>query len=422
MTFEFKGLKVSDDNREKADIYLISTQNRKYLNKLPTISPTQLIKKFGLETIKVVGVTGTNGKTTTSAIIYSLLNDLGYKTALQGTRGFFIQDRKVEGKGLTTPPLLKTLYHLFQAKKEGVSHFVMEVSSHAIAQKRIEGLEFALKVLTNISQDHLDYHKTMEEYIKVKSSFFLDDSLKLINKEEKKITFNPKNARTYAIEEIATYQAIAYSLSDGISALVRFGSESVDIHSPLQGLFNLYNLLAGFGAVHTLTNEPLEKIAQVVPNFAGVEGRMEVISQKPLIIVDFAHTPDGMKKVFESFGGRKVKAIFGAGGDRDKDKRPKMGEVASRYCTKIYLTSDNPRSEEPTTIIEEIAKGIKNKVALEKIPSRKEAIKKALQELKEDEVLLVLGKGDEEFIEVGNRKIPFKDKEVILNLLDSVRK
>ncbi len=418
MIYDFDGLKITDNTKEQADLFLLTEQNRKYYtHTTPSITPSKLIEKLHLQEMKIVGVTGTNGKTTTAAAIYSILNDLSYKAALQGTRGFFIADKQKGEKSLTTPSILTTIYHLFQAKKEGCSHFCMEVSSHAIAQNRIEGLHFALKVFTNISQDHLDYHKSMQNYIATKSSFFADESMKLINKEEKQIQYNVKNTRTYAIEEMATYQILAYSLQNGISALLRFGSQSVDFYSPLQGLFNLYNITAAIGAVHMLTNEKLEDIAEAVEHFAGVKGRMEVVSEEPLIIIDFAHTPDGMQKVFESFGGRKIVALFGAGGDRDKTKRPLMGAVASRFCTKIYLTSDNPRGEDPNSIIEDIKSGIKTDTPLFCIPDRKEALQKAVGELQKDEILLVLGKGDEEYIEIKGKKIPFSDRKEIEKIL-----
>ena len=420
MIYTFDTLRITDDTRSihEADLFLLTQQNQKYFDeqKIPTLTPKELLTKYDLD-LKIVGITGTNGKTTTAAAIYSMLSDLGYKSALQGTRGFFVDDELVEPKSLTTPSILTTLYHLYLAKQMGATHFVMEVSSHAIAQNRIESLPFALKVLTNITQDHLDYHKTMQNYAATKSAFFQDEAPKLINKEESLVQFNPKGARSYAIEELATYQVLAYSLEEGISGVLRFGSEMVDFHSPLMGLFNLYNLTAAIGAVHMLTDEDLAKVCQTCENFGGVRGRMQILSYDPLIIVDFAHTPDGMQKVFESFPGKKIVALFGAGGDRDRQKRPLMGNVASRFCTRVYLTSDNPRSEDPEAIIDQIRSGIKTEVPVVVEPDRKKALQKAIDELKEDEMLLVLGKGDEEYMEIGDKKIPFSDSEEIVKIL-----
>lgn len=421
MIYDFGSFTVTDNTQElgSADYFLLTRQNEKYIDTLPqnTLRSEELLKKLGLTDMQIVGITGTNGKTTTAAAIYSLLNDLGYPAALQGTRGFFVADEKVGKKSHTTPPIGETIYHLFQAKKRGASHFVMEVSSHAIAQERIEGLRFALKVFTNLSQDHLDYHKSMQNYAAVKSSFFADETPKLINKEDPYIRFNPKNLRTYAIEEMATYKIAAYSMEQGISALLQFGSETVDFHSPLVGLFNLYNITAAMGAVHMLTNQPLSKIAEAVEEFGGVRGRMEIVSYEPLIVIDFAHTPDGMQKVFESFPGKNIVALFGAGGDRDRSKRPLMGQAAAKFCKRIYLTSDNPRSEDPKQIIADIRQGIANGTPVIEEIDRAKAIARALSELQEDEILLILGKGDEEYIEIGGEKVPFSDRACVESLL-----
>ncbi len=421
MIYDFGSFTVTDNTQElgSADYFLLTRQNEKYIDTLPqnTLRSEELLKKLGLTDMQIVGITGTNGKTTTAAAIYSLLNDLGYPAALQGTRGFFVADEKVGKKSHTTPPIGETIYHLFQAKKRGASHFVMEVSSHAIAQERIEGLRFALKVFTNLSQDHLDYHKSMQNYAAVKSAFFADETPKLINKEDPYIRFNPKNLRTYAIEEMATYKIAAYSMEQGISALLQFGSETVDFHSPLVGLFNLYNITAAMGAVHMLTNQPLSKIAEAVEDFGGVRGRMEIVSYEPLIVIDFAHTPDGMQKVFESFPGKNIVALFGAGGDRDRSKRPLMGQAAAKFCKRIYLTSDNPRSEDPKQIIADIRQGIANGTPVIEEIDRAKAIARALSELQEDEILLILGKGDEEYIEIGGEKVPFSDRACVESLL-----
>ena len=345
-----------------------------------------------------------------------MLLDLGYKVAMQGTRGFFINEEKVEGKSLTTPSIFQTILHLIEAKKRECEYFIMEVSSHAIEQKRIEGIDFALKVFTNISQDHLDYHKTMQEYKRVKSSFFSDESSKLINKDGGKIDFNIKNAKSYSLEFPATYKIEAYSMQNGLQAVLKHFDKFVEFSSPLVGLFNLYNITAAIASVHIITDNTLEEIAEVVDSFAGVSGRMQVVNEEPLIVVDFAHTPDGMQKVFEAVKDRDISVVFGAGGDRDKSKRALMGKVASKYAKKIYITSDNPRNEEPLEIIKDIAQGVNNPHTLI-IPDRKQAISRAIKELGKDEILLILGKGDEEYQEIKGKKIPFSDIEVINSLI-----
>lgn len=425
MIVDFKDFKITDNTKEwKSGLLFLKTfQNQKYIDekidKKSILTPKELIEKLNFDSIKIVGVTGTNGKTTTSAAIYSLLLDLGKKTALQGTRGFFINDEKVEDKGLTTPSILENIKHIYEAKMRGCEYFIMEVSSHAIVQKRVEDLKFDLKIFTNISQDHLDFHKTMKNYIEAKSRFFMDESRKLINKDDSSISYNIKNASTYGLENLATFKILAYSLEDGISGVIQFSNEIEDFYSPLRGLFNLYNLTAAISAVKILEERPLKEICEKVENFAGVSGRMEVVSLEPLVIVDFAHTPDGMQKVFESFPSKDIVCVFGAGGDRDRKKRPMMGDVASRFCKKIYLTSDNPRSEEPKKIIDDIYKGVSQKDKVKIIEDRKEAIKEALKELEKDEILLILGKGDERYQDINGRKIPFDDREIVRVELNS---
>ncbi len=410
------------DNSMECDgkkLFLLTRQNENYIKDAENrgckefVDSKKLQKILQIEDVKIIGITGTNGKTTTAAAIYSILLDLGKKVALQGTRGFFVNEELKEEKSLTTPSLIKTIDHIKKAKDMGCEYFVMEVSSHAIDQNRIDGLDFALKIFTNISRDHLDYHKTFEEYKRVKSSFFQDNSKKLINKDGGKINFNIKNALTYSVEHPATYKVDAYSLGDSISAVLRHFQELVEFYSPMIGLFNLYNITAAIAAVDMVCDSDLKEIASCAENFLGVKGRMQIANEKPLVIVDFAHTPDGMHKVLDSIKDRDLAVVFGAGGDRDRGKRVMMGRVASRFAKKIYITSDNPRSEDPMQIIKEIVEGVdKNTYALI-VPDRKQAINIALKELKKDEVLFILGKGDEEYQEINGKKINFSDEKIV---------
>ncbi len=417
---------ITDDSTQcnKEGAFFLSKLNERYLQDAKNrgcvyiLGAKEVMDILGIdEKIKIIGITGTNGKTTTAAAIYSMLLDLDTRVAFQGTRGCFINERQIAKKGLTTPTVFETMLHIEEAMSEGCEYFVMEVSSHAIEQKRIEGLNFALKIFTNVTQDHLDYHKSLENYIKVKSSFFADESMKLINKDEKKIEFNPKNCRTYGIENSATYKILAYSLNDGISAALAKIEKVYDFSSPMRGFFNLYNILAAISAVDMLEIAPMDKICEAAENFAGVQGRMEIVSEDPLVIVDFAHTPDGMEKVLDSMKGRDIVVVFGAGGDRDRGKRAKMGFIASKFAKKIIVTSDNPRSENPNDIIKDILKGIKNPKALHVEADRREALKKAIEWQENDEVLLVLGKGDETYQEIKGDKFPFDDREIIKQLI-----
>lgn len=416
---------ITEDSKEcdAQTAYVLTPQNERYLDDAKArgahsiIAISDVAKLFGLEKIKIVGITGTNGKTTTASAIYSFLLDLGYKAAMQGTRGFFMNDQTIEGKTLTTPSLLNTYKHIYQAVCEGCEFFIMEVSSHAIAQKRVEGLNFELKILTNITQDHLDFHKTLGEYIAMKNSFFQDNGKKLINKDEPKASFTIKNTFTYGIENPATYRLIAYSLNNASSGIIQHFGAVVPFTSALHGFFNLYNLMAAIAATHILSGKKLEEVCEVVDNFAGVSGRMEQVSEIPNVIVDFAHTPDGMAQVLNALKEKELLVVFGAGGDRDKTKRPLMGKVAVSLAKKVYITSDNPRNEDPEAIVEDILAGIEDKSIVTVELNRRKAIEMALNEQKEDEVVVILGKGDETYQIIYDQMFAFDDREVVREIL-----
>ena len=416
---------VTENSQEcdKETAFVLTTQNEKYLDDARSKGAHSIVKiediaeLFGIDKIKIIGITGTNGKTTTASAIYSFLLDLGYKAAMQGTRGLFMNDDVVEGKTLTTPSVLNTYRHIYQAVEAGCEYFVMEVSSHAIVQKRIEGLDFELKVLTNITQDHLDYHKTLGEYISVKNSFFADEGKKLINKDEDRASFNIKNTYTYGIENPATYRLMAYSLNDGSSGIIQHFQEIVPFTASLHGFFNLYNLMAAIAATDLVTDKSLEEVCDVVDNFAGVSGRMEQVCAAPNVIVDFAHTPDGMQQVLNALREKELLVVFGAGGDRDKIKRPLMGRVAATLAKKVYITTDNPRHEDPDAIVQDILDGIEDRSNVVIELNRKRAIEMALDEQEGEEVVVILGKGDENFQIIYDEKLPFDDREVVRELL-----
>lgn len=419
-------LYVTEDSKEcdKDTAFILTTQNEKYLQNAKDNQAHSIIKiadiaeLFGVDKIKIVGITGTNGKTTTASAMYSFLLDLGYKAAMQGTRGFFMNDETIEDKTLTTPSVLNTYKHIYQAVEAGCDFFIMEVSSHAIVQKRVEGLKFELKILTNITQDHLDFHKTLGEYISVKNSFFQDEGKKLINKDEPKASFVIKNTYTYGIENPATYKLMAYSLNEATSGIIQHFQEIVPFSASLHGFFNLYNLMAAISAVHILTGKKLEEVAEVVDNFAGVSGRMEQVSVLPNVIVDFAHTPDGMQQVLNALKEKELLVVFGAGGDRDTTKRALMGRVAASLSKKIYITSDNPRTEDPELIVQDILEGIEDRSQVCVELNRKKAIQMALDDQKGDEVVVILGKGDEAYQIIYDKKLPFDDRAVVRELLN----
>jgi len=413
------------DNTSEIDantLFLLTAQNSKYFDSLTPqpshIAPHELISHWSLDRLAVVGVTGTNGKTTVTAAIYSFLLDLDEKPALQGTRGLFANEKQLEQKSMTTPSILETLHNMKQVLDAGCNYFIMEVSSHAIEQQRIQAIEFALKVHTNVTSDHLDYHGTVEEYRRIKSLFFDDDTPKLLNKDDiKNITFNPANALTYGVDEPASYKVQAFSMQHGLTAGIKYQDQEATFHSPMVGLFNLYNLMAAIGSVSMLTSRALQEICDVVENFAGVSGRMEVIHRQPLVIVDFAHTDDGMMQVLGSIKDKDISVVFGAGGDRDKSKRAKMGAVAGRFAKKTYVTSDNPRSEIPEMILEDILVGLVGKENVVATPDRRLAIQMAIDALESDEVLLILGKGDEDYQEIAGVKHPFDDRVIAREIL-----
>ena len=420
----FKYITENSAECDEQTAFVLTNQNEKYLqnakdNKAHSIiNISEVAELFGIDKIKIVGITGTNGKTTTASAIYSFLLDLGHKVAMQGTRGFFMNDEVIEGKTLTTPSVLNTYIHIYLAVQAGCEFFIMEVSSHAIAQKRIEGLSFELKILTNITQDHLDYHKTIGEYIATKNSFFQDDCKKLINKDEPKASFNIKNTMAYGIENSATYRLIAYSLNNASSGIIQHFKDVVPFTASLHGFFNLYNLMAAISATHILVGGKLEDVANVVDGFAGVSGRMEQVCEAPNVIVDFAHTPDGMQQVLNALKEKELLVVFGAGGDRDKTKRPMMGKVAASLAKKVYITSDNPRNEDPQAIVDDILEGIDDKSIVTIELNRKKAIQMALDDQEDEEVVVILGKGDESVQIIYDEKLPFDDREVVRELLN----
>lgn len=410
---------------EKDSIFVISKQNTQYKDiaingGFKTILAEELKNYMDMSSIKVIGITGTNGKTTTATTIYNILLSLGYKVALQGTRGFFINEIQVEEYSLTTPVQLGNFANIQKAIQNDCEFFIMEVSSHAIEQKRVQGLDFALKIHTNITRDHLDYHKTIEEYIRIKNLFLSDESKKLINIDDKVVKYNPINAFTYSLENSSDYKVNKYKFEDGMKVEFLYKNKNYTFFSKMMGIFNIYNLIASISAVHILTNRNLEDICKTLKNFGSVSGRVEVVSLKPLVIVDFAHTPDGMEEVLKSFPTKEIICVFGAGGNRDSAKRPLMGQVAQKYSKHIIVTSDNPRFEEPKAIIEDILAGIDDKSNVLVEENRVEALRKAIEMTNSNSVVLVLGKGDESTQIIGDKKNHFSDKEEILKILKNI--
>ncbi|AXK49323.1 UDP-N-acetylmuramoyl-L-alanyl-D-glutamate--2,6-diaminopimelate ligase [Aliarcobacter trophiarum LMG 25534] len=424
MILEIENKIFTDNTKElkSGSTFVVSKQNEIFeemakSSGYETISSENLKNYLDMSSIKIIGITGTNGKTTTATTIYTLLLNLGYKVALQGTRGFFINGVQVEEYSLTTPVQLGNFANIQKAMKNSCSFFIMEVSSHAISQNRVEGLEFFLKIHTNITRDHLDFHNSIEEYIDVKNSFLSDESLKLVNIDDKVLKYNQKNSFTYSLEKLSNFKVLNYKIDKKLSVEFSFLDKNYSFSSNLLGVFNIYNQIASIAAVYLATKKPIDDICEALKDFKGVSGRVEVVSTEPLVIVDFAHTPDGMEEVLKSFLNKDIVCVFGAGGNRDSAKRPLMGQIAKKYSKYVVVTSDNPRFENPNEIIKDILSGIEDMSNVFVEADRKEAIKKALNLTNKNSVVLVLGKGDEATQIIEDKKIAFSDKKEILNLL-----
>ncbi|WP_104697424.1 MULTISPECIES: UDP-N-acetylmuramoyl-L-alanyl-D-glutamate--2,6-diaminopimelate ligase [unclassified Helicobacter] len=414
---------LSDNTRDDAEnvLFVETPRNKEFAEAFKRSNRAVLnykeLKKYFSFPSKIIGITGTNGKTTIANLIYHILLDNGYSCAMIGTQGVYFNHRQVKAKGLTTPTILELYQNFDFLAKNQCEVVVMEVSSHAIEQERIYGIDFDVRVLSNITSDHLDYHKDLRTYRDVKNSFFGNQGKKVINLDEKNAKFNPSNTLLYSIFSQADIWVKRYDLADGISAQIVCGDREIELKSRLYGLHNLYNILAAVGSIWTLNLLPLKKAIQSLENFKGVSGRMEVISNQPLIIVDFAHTHDGMERIFQSFPNRNIVVLFGAGGDRDRSKRPLMGKIADQYAKRIYLTNDNPRTEDPLLILQDILDGISQKQKVVVELDRREAIKKAMDSQEQDEILFILGKGDEVEQILKDKTIPFDDREVVREFL-----
>ncbi len=428
---------LSDNTKEldSSTLFVSTPRNASFIqevkqNNQAILDFKHLAKYFDIPSC-IIGITGTNGKTTIANIIAHILKKLGKKTGIIGTQGIFIDDKALKPKGLTTPGILELYENLALLKQEGCEIVAMEVSSHAIDQQRIYGLNFTTRILSNITSDHLDYHKNLENYIQVKNAFLNDNGLKIINADDKNVRIKPENVLYYGLDESNKLDltAIKYDLKSHIKAKLKFKQLPLqDLNSKLYGKHNLYNLMAAILCVDALFGQTSKesikidtsRIVQAANDFGGVAGRMEVVSTKPLVIVDFAHTHDGMEKIFESCKDLEIIVLFGAGGDRDKSKRPLMGAMAEKYANKIFLTSDNPRSEDPQDIIEDILAGIHNLSKVHTQIDRAKSIQSALEYQKNyapNAVLLILGKGDETKQIIGDKKLDFDDRKIAKELI-----
>ncbi|MEO5907344.1 MAG: UDP-N-acetylmuramoyl-L-alanyl-D-glutamate--2,6-diaminopimelate ligase, partial [Saprospiraceae bacterium] len=376
----------------------------------------------------MVGVTGTNGKTTVATLLYRLFTDLGFKCGLLSTIENRIGD-DVEPTGFTTPDALAVQESLAKMVAVGCSHAFMEVSSHALDQKRVEGIDWDGAIFTNITHDHLDYHGDFATYIKAKKIFFdglSAQSFALINSDDKHAEIMVQNTvakvSNYSLTKIADFRArVIENRIDGLHLELN----GIPLHVRLVGKFNAYNLLAIYGAA-MLLGEEHEEVLTALSKLQPAEGRFELVTGRKEVyaVVDYAHTPDALQNVLSTLiqvrkSGSRLICIVGCGGDRDRTKRPKMSYIAATMADQVILTSDNPRTEDPVAILNQMWEGVpkeKHDQVL-RITDRREAIRTGVMMAKPGDILLVAGKGHEKYQEINGHRYPFDDKKVLAEVL-----
>lgn len=376
--------------------------------------------------LKLIGVTGTNGKTTVTHIIKQILELKGEKTGLIGTNHYLIGDEELPSSG-TTPEAIE-LHSIFKKMAdEGCKYAVMEVSSHALALHRCEGLSFEVGVFTNLTEDHLNYHKDMDDYAAAKSKLFTMSKYSLLNEDDPYYKVMKKAAAgktvTYGIKKHADMKAenIVYS-QRGISFTWTYGSSAVPMKMGIPGEFSVYNALAGIGAAALLGLSDME-IAKGLLIVRGVKGRAEVVPTDTdyTVMIDYAHTPDGLENILKTvkgFAEGRVIVVFGCGGDRDAKKRPIMGQIGGKLADFAVVTSDNPRTEDPALIVDQVLAGMGGMEKKYKaIVDRTEAIRYALSIAEKGDIVLLAGKGHETYQDIGGKKIHYDEREIIKEIL-----
>ncbi len=414
---------------KKGITYIKVNDSREALGKL-----SEALYDFFWRKLNLIGVTGTNGKTTTTYMIEAILRQANFKTGVIGTIQNKVNDVVVSTQ--RTTPESSDLHQLFaQMVQNDVDHAVMEVSSHALELKRVMNLAFKIAVFTNISQDHLDFHDTLENYQIAKGKLFNNlalDGVGIVNLDDPAGDYMVKQCQgkslTYGIDTKADIRASEIEIKvSGVSYLLTTPVGQVRMNLKFTGCFNVYNSLAAIG-VGLALEIPLDVIKEGLESLAGVAGRFEQVdeSQDFGVIVDFAHSPDGMENVLETIEGfdvnRKI-VVFGCGGDRDRTKRPIMGKIAAKYSDLVIVTSDNPRSEDPTQILYDVEKGIKEltqSVDYLLIVDRREAIFQAMKEAKTGDLVIILGKGHETYQIYNGYTLPFDDREVAKEAIKSL--
>ncbi len=374
--------------------------------------------------LTIIGITGTNGKTTVATLVYQVLQQLDAKPSLLGTVAKRIRDKELESV-LTTSDPIELAADMTKMVDAGSTHLVMEVSSHALDQERVAGINFDAAAFTNLSHDHLDYHDDLKSYAESKKKLFdalASDAYAIINGDDDQAAFIAMDCPAKVID-FSFKKALEVEcqvLSNTIDGLVIRILEQV-IETPLVGSFNAYNVTQAFLICHALGYEK-EAVAKAITSAPGAAGRLERVEGSgedgnPVVLVDYAHTPDALENVASTLADLKQKnqslhIVFGCGGDRDKTKRPKMATIAERYGDKITVTSDNPRNEDPDDIINEIMGGFEDPDAVERITDRKKAIQKAIYDGDSQTMVLIAGKGHETYQEVAGQRHDFDDRAV----------
>ncbi|WP_295984855.1 UDP-N-acetylmuramoyl-L-alanyl-D-glutamate--2,6-diaminopimelate ligase [uncultured Algibacter sp.] len=383
--------------------------------------------------IRLVGVTGTNGKTTVTSLLYQLFKKAGYKVGLLSTVKIMVDETEYKATH-TTPDSLTINKYLSEMNAEGVEFCFMEVSSHGIHQYRTEGLHFEGGIFTNLSHDHLDYHKTFAEYRDVKKKFFDElssEAFALVNVDDKNGSVMLQNTKakkyTYALKQYADYKTqILENQFGGLLLKV----DDNEVWTRLIGNFNAYNVLSIYATAELLGLEKVE-ILRLISDLESVSGRFQYVvsDEKITAIIDYAHTPDALKNVLETINSIRTKneeliTVVGCGGDRDKTKRPKMGHIASALSTKVIFTSDNPRSEKPEDVLSEIESGVEpqNFKKTLTIEDRKQAIKAACQIAQPNDIILIAGKGHETYQEIKGERFDFDDLKIVKEFLKQLQK
>ena len=379
------------------------------------------------EKLSLIGITGTNGKTSVTTLLFDIFKNLGFNSALISTVEYRIGDEIIPSTH-TTPDIVRLNQMLAKAVEVGCEYAFMEVSSHGIHQNRTEGLNFKIAGFTNISHDHLDYHKTFSEYLKTKKRFFDElnpEAIAITNIDDKNGTVMLQNTKatqkTYALKTMANYHGRILE-ADFNGMLLNFGGR--EFWTTLTGKFNVYNLLLAYAvAIESGFHE--EDVLKAISTLKKVKGRFETLKSDSGIffVIDYAHTPDALENILDSINDIRTKnerliTIFGCGGDRDHAKRPEMGKIATRKSTLAIITSDNPRTEDPAAIIKEIEAGVEpqNFSKYTSIPDRKEAIKMAIKFAEPRDIILLAGKGHEDYQEINGVKHYFDDKITIMEL------